>query len=226
MLQRLFCSISISRIQPAKHQGSQGCSNRGQTSSPRRKQRQNTKAHKGVSNCGHTSSPRGKQQQQAQHSTKAHEGVPTTNGRAGGRSRPSACVLTVHVQCTHSARHSARAANGVNSTSSVEMAWNQIKYPETCFFFVLKPRGHFLWYLQRFQPVHCGRALCVHCTCTVRALSKHTSWGWKHTRLMQKPRMAGENRKRLRNCRWHMSPSVSMNWFWRLWRIQKIFYYS
>ena len=45
---------------------------------------------------------------------------------AGGRSRPSACVLTVHAQCTHSARHSARssarAGNGVNSTSSVEMA--------------------------------------------------------------------------------------------------------
>ena len=81
MLQRLFCSISISRIQPAKHQGSQRCSN-----------------------CGHTSSPRSKQQPQAQHSTKAHEGVPTTNGGAGGRSRPSACVLTVHAQCTYSAR--------------------------------------------------------------------------------------------------------------------------
>ena len=36
------------------------------------------------------------------------------------------------------------------------------------------PRGIFPWYLQRFEPVHCGRALCVHCTCTVRALSKHT----------------------------------------------------
>ena len=33
-------------------------------------------------------------------------------------------------------------------------------------------RGHFLWYLQRFELVHCGRALCVHCTCTVRALLK------------------------------------------------------
>ena len=47
-----FCSISISLIQPAKHQGSQGCSNCGQTSSPRRKQRQNTKAHKGVPTAG------------------------------------------------------------------------------------------------------------------------------------------------------------------------------
>ena len=148
----------------AKHQGSQRCSN-----------------------CGHTSSPKGKQQRQAQHSTKAHKGVPATNGGAGRRSMPSACVLTVHVQCTHSARHSARRSargvNAVNNTSSVKMAWNQIKYPETCFFFVLKSRGHFLWYLQRFEPVHCGRALCVHCTCTVRALSKHTRvprWGWKH----------------------------------------------
>ena len=39
----------------AKHQGSQRCSN-----------------------CGHTSSPKGKQQRQAQRSTKAHKGVPST----------------------------------------------------------------------------------------------------------------------------------------------------
>ena len=39
---------------------------------------------------------------------------------------PNACVLTVHAQCTHSARHSARrsarAENVVNSTSSAEIA--------------------------------------------------------------------------------------------------------
>ena len=68
------------------------------------------------------------------------------------------------------------------------------------------PRGNFPWYLQRFEPVHCGRALCVHCTCTVRALSKHTPH--THTRAqlrletyrtLQKPGMAEEeNRKRLR----------------------------
>ena len=69
------------------------------------------------------------------------------------------------------------------------------------------PRGNFPWYLQRFEPVHCGRALCVHCTCTVRALSKHTPTH-THTRAqlrletyrtLQKPGMAEEeNRWRLR----------------------------
>ena len=77
----------------AKHQGSQACSNCGHTSSPRRKQRQSTQAHKGVptgtqarqgasSGSGHTSSPRRKQRQ----STQAHKSVPT-----GTQARQGAC---------------------------------------------------------------------------------------------------------------------------------------
>ena len=111
------------------------------------------------------------------------------------------------------------------------MAWNQIKYPETCFFFVLKPRGHFLWYLQRFEPLHCGRALCVHCTCTVRALSKHTrvpSWGWEHIGLCRSQEWQKKEIERdcgiaadtcLLLCLWIGSVPQ------RLWRIQKIFLY-
>ena len=176
----------------AKHPGSQECSN-GHTSSPRRKQRQSTQAHKSVptgtqarqgacsgkhpgsQECpnGHTSLP-GRMQRQC---TKAHKSVPTgtqacqgacsgkaprltrvfqrahklarahaaakhqgsqecSNGHASsprgkqciegqeeaeeGAEYTDACVLTVHAQCTHSARHSARrsarAPNGVNST--------------------------------------------------------------------------------------------------------------
>ena len=78
--------------------------------------------------------------------------------------RLHACVLTVHAQCTYSARHSARrsarAENGVNSTSCVEIASNQFKgYLEACFFCVLIRRGHFVCK----SPVHCCRALYVHC---------------------------------------------------------------
>ena len=79
------------------------------------------------------------------------------------------------------------------------------------------PRGNFPWYLQRFEPVHCGRALCVHCTCTVRALSKHTpththvpSWGWKHTGLCRSQEW--QKKKTDGDCERHMSPSMSMNW--------------
>ena len=80
------------------------------------------------------------------------------------------------------------------------------------------PRGNFPWYLQRFEPVHCGRALCVHCTCTVRCTVKththtHThvpSWGWKHTGLCRSQEW--QKKKTDGDCERHMSPSMSMNW--------------
>ena len=99
MLQRLFCSISISRIQPAKHQGSQGCSNPGQTSLPRRKQRQNTKARKGVPSAGtqaHQEANSSGKHSAAPRPTRVFQ-QPMEEQEGAGRAR-------VFWQCTHSAR--------------------------------------------------------------------------------------------------------------------------
>ena len=89
------------------------------------------------------------------------------------RSRISQTVFcTVHVQCTHSARysarHSARPQNAVN-TMGLAFCWQFTKNYKNILFFVFS--DYFwenTWYLQRFVAVHCD----VHCACTVRALCK------------------------------------------------------
>ena len=86
------------------------------------------------------------------------------------------CVCFDSASTVHATVHAAVRAQKMLQIARHLQKLHEItkKYPETCFFFVLMPKGIFPWYLQRFEPVHCGRALCVHCTCTVRALSKHT----------------------------------------------------
>ena len=84
---------------------------------------------------------------------------------------------TVHVQCTHSARysarHSARPQNAVN-TMGLAFCWQFTKNYKNIFFFLcfLIIFWENTWYLQRFVAVHCDVHCSVHCTCTVRALCK------------------------------------------------------
>ena len=75
----------------AKHPGSQECSN-GHTSSPRRKQRQSTQAHKSVP-TGTQARQGANRQRQAQQSTKAHKHVPTA-GTQARRSNSNFFVLS------------------------------------------------------------------------------------------------------------------------------------
>ena len=93
------------------------------------------------------------------------------------RSRISQTVFcTVHVQCTHSARysarHSARPQNAVN-TMGLAFCWQFTKNYKNIFFFCV-----FWLFLGKYVvfTAFCGRALwralsralCVHCTCTVQ----------------------------------------------------------
>ena len=84
---------------------------------------------------------------------------------------------TVHVQCTHSARHSARRSarpqNAVN-TMGLAFFWqfSKKKRRKNIFFWCSHHFWENTWYLQRFVAVHCGVHCSVHCACTVRALCK------------------------------------------------------
>ena len=128
--------------------------------------------------------------------------------------------MPVFWQCTHSARHSARrsarAENGVNSTSSVEIAWNQIKISWNLFFLCFDASGQFSVVFAAFRARALWpctvRALYVHCACTVKTL-RRAQLRLEAYRTLQTSGMAEEaNRKRLKNRSWHMSPSASMNW--------------
>ena len=88
------------------------------------------------------------------------------------------CVLTVHAQCTYSARTvhgpSARARNAANTTENCPKVSKQRKNRFQDIFNWFHAISTMTCYLHHFLRVHSGVHCGVHCACTVRALSKHT----------------------------------------------------
>ena len=101
--------------------------------------------------------------------TKRQTAAASTAQHQGSEQEGGAGRVRVFWQCTHSARHSARAGSGVNSTSSVEMAWNQKN--------IMKPVFSMFWSLGAISCGICSVSspctVAVHCACTVRALCVH-----------------------------------------------------